>query len=284
MRLDDMIPFMLLSQCILYELGSPIIAMKPTYSEHKWSAGFTNKHGVHADKIANGSSDRLLRLLPFGARAGPAVMTLPANRSPCFTFSSLILSIGADKKSQTFFQVTHIDRKETQKICIVVVNVFLAFIANLGDTVLAQAMQRAIQRIHTLSKTVCFKSFSLIVSKKGWWLLNSKVELTSSAIANCFVFLIGFLVFRGANKQKHIFKKNPEALIYGVSLQSSPSSLMSVEQPQSTSNLKEMRDGGRRDANLWFDFQDMRNFIPRVNSTPSSPRTCGSTLSNISQC
>ncbi|WRX17709.1 Sterol biosynthesis ERG24/DHCR-like - like 1 [Theobroma cacao] len=240
--------------------------------------------------------------------------------------------------------------------------------------------------------------------EQGWWLLNSKVELTSSAIANCFVFLIGYLVFRGANKQKHIFKKNPEALIYGVSLQrlfggkllasgywgiarhseylgdlllalsfrllceisspipyfypicllfcwygemkpavlrrtkkenalfallsisyskpgdghfcllylmemksvksrnavmqchydtrlcsslpfsSSPSSLMSVEQPQSTSNLKEMRDGGRRDANLWFDFQDMRNFIPRVNSTPSSPRTCGSTLSNISQC
>ncbi|XVF76278.1 hypothetical protein PTKIN_Ptkin13bG0253400 [Pterospermum kingtungense] len=50
----------------------------------------------------------------------------------------------------------------------------------------------------------------------GWWLLNNKVELTTgAAIANCFVFLIGYLVFRGANKQKHIFKKNPKALIWG---------------------------------------------------------------------
>ncbi|XVF55643.1 hypothetical protein PTKIN_Ptkin06aG0052900 [Pterospermum kingtungense] len=53
-------------------------------------------------------------------------------------------------------------------------------------------------------------------SIQGWWLLNNKVELTTAAaIANCFVFLIGYLVFRGANKQKHMFKKNPKALIWG---------------------------------------------------------------------
>ncbi|KAL1187201.1 hypothetical protein V6Z11_A01G233500 [Gossypium hirsutum] len=53
-------------------------------------------------------------------------------------------------------------------------------------------------------------------SIQGWWLLNNKVELTTAAaIANCFVFLIGYLVFRGANKQKHIFKQNPKALIWG---------------------------------------------------------------------
>ncbi|OMO82051.1 delta(14)-sterol reductase-like protein [Corchorus capsularis] len=53
-------------------------------------------------------------------------------------------------------------------------------------------------------------------SIQGWWLLNNKVELTkAAAIANCFVFLIGYLVFRGANKQKHIFKKNPKELIWG---------------------------------------------------------------------
>ncbi|PPD86418.1 hypothetical protein GOBAR_DD16636 [Gossypium barbadense] len=56
----------------------------------------------------------------------------------------------------------------------------------------------------------CFPCFM------GWWLLNNKVELTTAAaIANCFVFLIGYLVFRGANKQKHIFKQNPKALIWG---------------------------------------------------------------------
>ncbi|KAA3465038.1 delta(14)-sterol reductase [Gossypium australe] len=56
----------------------------------------------------------------------------------------------------------------------------------------------------------CFPCFM------GWWLLNNKVELTTAAvIANGFVFLIGYLVFRGANKQKHIFKQNPKAPIWG---------------------------------------------------------------------
>uniref|UniRef100_A0A0D9VNI9 Delta(14)-sterol reductase n=1 Tax=Leersia perrieri TaxID=77586 RepID=A0A0D9VNI9_9ORYZ len=52
---------------------------------------------------------------------------------------------------------------------------------------------------------------------QGWWLLrNKKVELSLlAAIVNCFIFIIGYLVFRGANKQKHVFKKNPKALIWG---------------------------------------------------------------------
>ncbi|KAJ0892011.1 putative delta(14)-sterol reductase [Helianthus annuus] len=53
-------------------------------------------------------------------------------------------------------------------------------------------------------------------SIQGWWLLSNNVDLPTAAIvANCFVFLIGYLVFRGANKQKHDFKKNPKALIWG---------------------------------------------------------------------
>ncbi|KAJ9184424.1 hypothetical protein P3X46_004152 [Hevea brasiliensis] len=53
-------------------------------------------------------------------------------------------------------------------------------------------------------------------SIQGWWLLGNKVELTTAAVvANCLVFLIGYLVFRGANKQKHVFKKNPKAVIWG---------------------------------------------------------------------
>ncbi|KAM7262992.1 hypothetical protein ACFE04_000675 [Oxalis oulophora] len=53
-------------------------------------------------------------------------------------------------------------------------------------------------------------------SIQGWWLLSNKVDLTTAAvIANFFVFVIGYLVFRGANKQKHIFKKNPKELIWG---------------------------------------------------------------------
>ncbi|TQE04307.1 hypothetical protein C1H46_010092 [Malus baccata] len=50
----------------------------------------------------------------------------------------------------------------------------------------------------------------------GWWLLSNKVELgTAGIVANCLTFLIGYLVFRGANKQKHVFKKNPKAPIWG---------------------------------------------------------------------
>ncbi|XP_057812116.1 delta(14)-sterol reductase-like isoform X2 [Salvia miltiorrhiza] len=53
-------------------------------------------------------------------------------------------------------------------------------------------------------------------SIQGWWLLRNKVEMTTAAIiANCLVFFMGYLVFRGANKQKHVFKKNPKALIWG---------------------------------------------------------------------
>ncbi|CAL5334595.1 unnamed protein product [Camellia sinensis] len=53
-------------------------------------------------------------------------------------------------------------------------------------------------------------------SIQGWWLLSNKVELTTAAvIANGIVFLTGYRVFRGANKQKHVFKKNPKAPIWG---------------------------------------------------------------------
>ncbi|KAF2607659.1 hypothetical protein F2Q68_00044828 [Brassica cretica] len=60
------------------------------------------------------------------------------------------------------------------------------------------------------------RNFILLSSWHGWWLLHNKVQLTVPAIvANCFVFLIGYMVFRGANKQKHIFKKNPKTPIWG---------------------------------------------------------------------
>nr|AVY91776.1 delta14-sterol reductase [Saccharum hybrid cultivar SP80-3280] len=51
---------------------------------------------------------------------------------------------------------------------------------------------------------------------QGWWLLRNKVELSLLAgLANLCIFLIGYLVFRGANKQKHVFKKDPKAPIWG---------------------------------------------------------------------
>lgn len=53
-------------------------------------------------------------------------------------------------------------------------------------------------------------------SIQGWWLLRNKVDLTTAAVvANCVVFLMGYRIFRGANRQKHVFKKNPKALIWG---------------------------------------------------------------------
>lgn len=53
-------------------------------------------------------------------------------------------------------------------------------------------------------------------SIQGWWLSRNKVELSKvAAIADCLVFLIGYQIFRGANRQKHVFKKDPKAPIWG---------------------------------------------------------------------
>ncbi|KAG4982253.1 hypothetical protein JHK87_027002 [Glycine soja] len=45
--------------------------------------------------------------------------------------------------------------------------------------------------------------------------MNSVESTPAAIVANCFVFLIGYMVFRGANKQNHVFKKNPKARIWG---------------------------------------------------------------------
>ncbi|CAM6113683.1 unnamed protein product [Calypogeia fissa] len=51
---------------------------------------------------------------------------------------------------------------------------------------------------------------------QAWWLLRNQVELTRvAATADVVIFVTGYCVFRGANKQKHIFKKDPKALIWG---------------------------------------------------------------------
>ncbi|KAH7280268.1 hypothetical protein KP509_37G058500 [Ceratopteris richardii] len=53
-------------------------------------------------------------------------------------------------------------------------------------------------------------------SIQGWWLLTHKPTLTIYAAAlNIIIFVIGYAVFRGANRQKHLFKKNPKTLIWG---------------------------------------------------------------------
>ncbi|XP_078434561.1 delta(14)-sterol reductase-like isoform X2 [Wolffia australiana] len=54
-------------------------------------------------------------------------------------------------------------------------------------------------------------------SIQGWWLSENKVEMNKwEALANGLVFVVGYCIFRGANKQKHDFKKNPTAPIWGA--------------------------------------------------------------------
>ncbi|KAI5078357.1 hypothetical protein GOP47_0006028 [Adiantum capillus-veneris] len=53
-------------------------------------------------------------------------------------------------------------------------------------------------------------------SIQGWWLLAHKPVLTKfAAILNVIIFILGYAVFRGANMQKHLFKKDPTSLIWG---------------------------------------------------------------------
>ncbi|KAK8489703.1 hypothetical protein V6N13_093070 [Hibiscus sabdariffa] len=57
---------------------------------------------------------------------------------------------------------------------------------------------------------------AFIATISGWWLLYNKVELSvPAAIAICIIYLIGVVGYRGANNQKHQFKLNPKAPIWG---------------------------------------------------------------------
>ncbi len=50
----------------------------------------------------------------------------------------------------------------------------------------------------------------------GWWLLSTPVALPMWAIVSlCLLFITGFWLFRGANEQKHRFKRDPETTIWG---------------------------------------------------------------------
>ncbi len=50
----------------------------------------------------------------------------------------------------------------------------------------------------------------------GWWLVHPTGDLTPVAtIALVLLFCFGFWLFRGANEQKHRFKRNPETRIWG---------------------------------------------------------------------
>ncbi len=50
----------------------------------------------------------------------------------------------------------------------------------------------------------------------GWWLVHDAVPLSPvAAVALVLLFAFGFWIFRGANQQKHRFKRDPHAVIWG---------------------------------------------------------------------
>jgi len=50
----------------------------------------------------------------------------------------------------------------------------------------------------------------------GWYLVNNWEPLSSAAMAGVVtLYIAGFCLFRGANQQKHKFKENPQARIWG---------------------------------------------------------------------
>src|SRR5213078_1936256 len=53
-------------------------------------------------------------------------------------------------------------------------------------------------------------------SLPGWFLVNNQEPLAPPAVVAIMVlYAIGFFLFRGANQQKHRFKQNPAARIWG---------------------------------------------------------------------
>jgi len=50
----------------------------------------------------------------------------------------------------------------------------------------------------------------------GWYLLDNRAPLAPAALAGILtLYIAGFCLFRGANQQKHRFKQNPNARIWG---------------------------------------------------------------------
>ena len=50
----------------------------------------------------------------------------------------------------------------------------------------------------------------------GWWLVHAREPLSPvAAAAIVLLFVFGFWLFRGANQQKHRFKRDPDATIWG---------------------------------------------------------------------
>ena len=55
----------------------------------------------------------------------------------------------------------------------------------------------------------------------GWWLVHASAPLApATAVALVLLFAFGFWLFRGANEQKHRFKRNPGITIWGRPAQS----------------------------------------------------------------
>lgn len=60
------------------------------------------------------------------------------------------------------------------------------------------------------------KHTSCFLPLQAWWLLNHDPEISAPfAVASTIVFLLGYTIFRGANSQKHQFKKDPTMKIWG---------------------------------------------------------------------
>lgn len=55
----------------------------------------------------------------------------------------------------------------------------------------------------------------------GWWLVHAPAPLSPvTAAALVLLFAVGFWIFRGANEQKHRFKRDPHVMIWGQPAQS----------------------------------------------------------------
>lgn len=55
-----------------------------------------------------------------------------------------------------------------------------------------------------------------VFSVQGWFLVNSNSTFSSAVLGGIVsVFVIGFFIFRTCNMQKHVFKHDPKALIWG---------------------------------------------------------------------
>lgn len=201
-----------------------------------WSEGLTKRHGNHSDKTSNVLLEPPVCGLFFIARASPAVITLPANRSPCFTFLSLILSMGAEKNGG-------LNKNASRKTPVFAV-FFPASIAIAAPREWPANQTPELPKVATTWRTACIA----ISKREVWWspFLMMWISISRSRVTASPLVIVPrkAITWRGASPWEGV----------GVSWNMAPKMQESASSMRGLYSLN-WKDSHQGEARAWFSFR-----------------------------